>query len=236
MAARDWAAAQAVARRPAAAESTAGKVLLRYESPGAWLTDLRDSGVLVGLTPTASPLPLDVRALLVDAGQAAWFDVETGQWPNEHEGLLTKLAALAPGGLGDVAFGEAAPPVEGMRAKHPSPAGSYQLFAWMDGHRFAVRAEDLGDWYDLPAVLGLLNGLARQRNVDTSWVTLATGGQDVVVVALTARGLGAARTQGWLTPGEANDAVKAGKGAEEQVFQQLSKDGADVKRDVVIPN
>jgi hypothetical protein len=120
--------------------------------------------------------------LLLTAGRAYGFDTETGQFPNEHDSLLRSLAALAGGALKDALF-EEVPPAE------DDEEGVYVLRAYLDRERYETRARNLGDWYDVEAVIGLLNSVARARQLEVRWLALSTGDQTATVVAGPEKGL-----------------------------------------------
>ena len=50
-------------------------------------------------------------AVLLLAGHAWWFDVETGFFPNYHDSLMRRLASLVSPALDDAVFEETAPPI-----------------------------------------------------------------------------------------------------------------------------
>jgi len=120
--------------------------------------------------------------LLLEAGRAYGFDVETGQIPSEHDSLLRSLAALAGDGMKDALFEEVPPAEEGAE-------GVYVLRVYLAGQRYQTPARNMGDWYDVRAVVGLLNSVARARQLEVRWLALATGDQTATVVAGPEKGL-----------------------------------------------
>lgn len=92
------------------------------------------------------------------------------EFPNRHDRLLTRLAHLARPDLDGARFWQHAPSQEQaygpprhvrrgpvvLSMPNPTPA-NYVLGVELDGQRFEVEARSLGDWYDLDAVVGMLN-------------------------------------------------------------------------------
>lgn len=157
----------------------------------------------------------DAVAALQAAGYAHWFDVETGEFPNQHDGLLRELAELVRPTLDGVVFEEVAP---------SDDEGPYQLFAYADGMRYRTRAENHGDWYDVDAVLRLLDALLQARKSSDRYLALDTGDQTLVVVGGPRRAIDAALAQKLLIPGDPAEAERAGKAFEAQVLDQLRKE------------
>lgn len=157
----------------------------------------------------------DAVAVLQAAGYAHWFDVETGEFPNQHDGLLRELAELVRPTLDGVVFEEVAP---------SDDEGPYQLFAYADGMRYRTRAENHGDWYDVDAVLRLLDALLQARKSSDRYLALDTGDQTLVVVGGPRRAIDAALAQKLLIPGDPAEAERAGKAFETQVLDQLRKE------------
>jgi hypothetical protein len=182
---------------------------------------------LTPVDPQRATKVVEVRDALANRGRMHWFDVETGQFPNEHDELLGELAPLVGKALDGVIFEEVAP-------RDHDGGGPYVLHAYAAGKRYRVPAENLGDWYDVGAVLGLLNALLAERGSDQRYLVLDTGDQTAIVVAGPAAGLRALVDLGVLDTGAAGDGAAAGKAFEDKVFQQLQAEGHDVVRDVPI--
>jgi hypothetical protein len=186
--------AGAVASALGAAEPPLGdlaRALARFPDPDGLPRRLRDLRLLPdGAGPVKDGQPLfTAEELLLAHGRATNFDTEADRFPIEHDGLLHALAALAGEPLAGVAFEEVAP---------ADDDGDYALRAWLGGFRYEVRAENLGDSYDVEAVLGLLNALLRERHSDLRFVALATG-DDTATVAVGPRdALVRARDEGLL--------------------------------------
>src|SRR5690606_19384187 len=131
---------------------------------------LRDLGFVLDRTNMGlEAKPITVEDVLFARGRTEWFDAETGTFPNAHDALLAELAALASPVLDDVIFEEIPP------AESEMDDGPYRLHAYADGKRYALRAENHGDWYDVHAVIGLVNALLVARNSDIRLVVLPTG-------------------------------------------------------------
>ncbi|MDP1827695.1 MAG: hypothetical protein Q8L48_30765 [Archangium sp.] len=155
-----------------------------------------------------------VEGMLVAADRLERFDVETGTFPNGHHVLLARLAKLAPP-LEGALFEEVAPPEDQM------DDGPYELHAFLSGKRYAVRAENHGDWYDTAAVLGLLNALLIEQKSELRFVTLPTGDQTASVLVGPLPALEALQTDGLLELADSEAAMKDGKAFEEEVFRKL---------------
>lgn len=154
----------------------------------------------------------DAVAILESAGHAYWFDVETGLFPNEHDGLLRALADLVSPALDGATFEEIAP---------PNDEGPYELVARMDGKVHRVPAENLGDWYDVTAVLRLLDTLIAARKADARLVVLDTQDQTAIVVGGPRNAIGEALRLGLIRSGDAEKPAAAGKAFEAEVLQSL---------------
>jgi hypothetical protein len=206
----------------------AARTLVAFPAPGALERELVRLGFSPRPTTGRAPElgPLTVEDGLLASGRMTNFDVETGQWPNEHDELMFDLARIAEPGLAGVVF-EEVPPLEDK--------GAYELRAYFDGMRYAVPAENLGDWYDLDATLGLLNAVLIARKSELRFTVLPTGDQTANVVAGPAKGIRALVDARLIDVAAASDAATAGKEFEDRVFEQLrgSADGP-VDRDVPI--
>lgn len=160
----------------------------------------------------------DASLILLSAGNAHLFDVETGMFPNEHERLLRALAGLSDGPLGDVIFEEIPPEMDEYAE---SAVGPYRLRAYVNGQRYETQAVDYGDWYDVDAVLRLINKVAADINAKERYYPLHTGDQTLTIVAAPPAAFRQAVQAGILKAGEEATARELGKGYEEQVLRQL---------------
>lgn len=250
LATQDWAKAREAAgplmAAPALEPSLRELVdlLQRFESREAIVERLVALGLLEAAPASEDwVVPSDLLTL---AGRVHGFDCETGMYPNEHDALLTELAAMAGPPLAEVAFLEVAPPLDGEEAMggvaidvvigedgrvydNPSAHGSYVLHAFTGQERLTTHAEDLGDWYDLAAVLGLLNTTARTLGQDVRFVTLPTGDQTALVLAAPPAVIAEAEASGLLRLERASAAAEDGKAFEAEAIQrmieQIRRDG-----------
>ncbi len=152
--------------------------------------------------------------LLVEAGHGYWFDVETGTFPNEHDSLLRSLADTVRPALDGVVFEEIAPDID-------AEDGSYVLRAYVDGQMLETTAENLGDWYDVDAVLRLLDAALLERRSDQRFVLLETMDQTATIVGGKADVLRAALDAGLITSGDPKAAEALGKAFEDRVKASL---------------
>lgn len=169
--------------------------------------------------------PLVARDYLERARRLHHFDVETGQFPNEHDSLLRDLAAIAGARFPRVLFEEIAPGAEKRvtfdNQDDESADGPYTLVAYVAGERLTMTAENHGDWYDVEAVLGLLNVIARDARVDTRFVSLATTDQTASIVALPEATIISLANAGLLSFDAPDEARELGRAYEQQVFRQM---------------
>lgn len=126
-------------------------------------------------------------------GRALQFNTETGIYPNEHDSLLRRLSALAPSVLEGTVFAEEV---------SAAVDGPYELLAWRRAQRWAAHARNLGDHYDVQAVVGTLNSLARAAESSVRWVALASDDANAVVVAAPANVLRSAIDAGLIEAAE----------------------------------
>ena len=132
---------------------------------------------------------------------------------NNHYYLLSNIAVNSD--LSDVEFTEVAP---GLDADNSVP---YQLVATIAGQTYHRQATNYGDWYDLDAVLALLNHIAWDRNSQQGFVTLPTGDQTAIVWVVDANALELLQGQGLLQVSSAELSLATGKEFEQQVIDTL---------------
>ena len=142
------------------------------------------------------------------------FDVETGTFPNEHDSLLRSLADMVRPALDGVVFEEIAPDID-------AEDGGYVLRAYVDGQRLETTAENLGDWYDVDAVLRLLDAVLLERRSDQRFVLLETMDQTATIVGGKADVLRAALDAGLIKSGDPKAAESLGKAFEDRVKASL---------------
>jgi hypothetical protein len=158
----------------------------------------------------------NVESMLLKSGHALWFDVETGTFPNNHDSLLRELAALIKPSLDGVSFEELPPTID-------DGSGVYRLRAYVDGQRLEIEAEDLGDWYDVDAVLRLLDAVLLERKARERYVLLETRDQTAIIVAARAEVLEAALDAGLIRSDNPDAARTLGKAFEERVLRSLQQ-------------
>jgi hypothetical protein len=153
--------------------------------------------------------------ILVAAGLAHWFDVETGTYPNEHDSLMRSLALLVAPDLQDTVFEETAPGIDDE--SHP-----YELTAYANGKRYRTQAQNYSDWYDVEAVLRLLNKVMADRNATVRFMPLDTTDQTLIVVAASPATLEKATQAGLLKAGQdVREAEHLGKEFERDVIEEI---------------
>ncbi|AVP96349.1 hypothetical protein C7S18_03710 [Ahniella affigens] len=156
--------------------------------------------------------------LLVAAGHAIWFDVETGTFPNEHDSLLRSLARLITPTLDACVFEEVPPGLD-------DESGPYVLNAYWAGKQYSGYAENLGDWYDLDAVLDLINRVVVDSGSTQRFVVLATGDQTAIVLAAPIDTIQRASQAGLIELADPSVAQALGKAAEAHVQAILERGG-----------
>jgi hypothetical protein len=214
------------APRPDADAPLAARALVAFPDAGALEAELErlgfsQRGPRRPLTGVSVDTELDAR------GRLLRFDSETDQFPNEHDGLLAELAVLAAPALDDVVFTEDAPPETEM------DTGAYWLTAYADGRAYRLRAENLGDWYDVNAVIGLLNAVLVAKGSPLRYAVLPTGDQTAIVTAGPGASLTSLVDRGLLELAGADDARASGKAFEDEAIEHLKASGADpIYRDV----
>jgi hypothetical protein len=235
MAAEDWGRARAEAKQLADWKiqpySGSGLLplmnsLIRFDSPEALETYLVELGVIDRPGPSddedAGWPAVTPGDFLAQRGNAAWFDVETGTFPNDHHYLLRELAGLAESRLKEATFTEV-PPSDYHADDEP-----YQLTGTLDGTDYQATAENLGDWYDLGAVLELLNRMAVQNALPERFVSLPTGDQTATVWVIDSERLATLTEAGLVELSESDQAMIAGKTAEQEAIEDLESNGAKV--------
>lgn len=198
------------------ADDGEGPARVSAEAVGRRIAQLRAVGFdrVAALDP-AKQAGDDAETLLQEAGYAYWFDTETGMYPNEHDSLMRALAERVSPALDDAVFEEIPPAADAEDAP-------YLLRAYVGGQRYSVRADNLGDWYDVSAVLRLMNRVLSDLGREERLVVLASGGQDVVVVGAPQSVLDAAFAQGVLRSGAPMEAIESGKAFEREVRDAVS--------------
>jgi hypothetical protein len=95
--------------------------------------------------------------------------------------------------------------------------GPYPLRAYPDGKRYEVEARNLGDWYDVRAMLGLMNALLQARQSEQRLVELSTTDQMTHVLGGPRAGIQELVDARLITLGGGDEGMKEGKAFEERV-------------------
>ncbi|MGC4119935.1 MAG: hypothetical protein QM765_36230 [Myxococcales bacterium] len=207
--------------RPGDALAEVAVALVKFPEKGALETRLAELGFTAVPGAENEPgeeEPIAVKAVLTRLGRLTSFDTETDRFPNEHDGLMADLATLVRPALDGVAFEEIAPEESRM------DDDPYVLRAYLDGSRYELSAANNGDWYDLNAVLGLMNALLAARKSDARLVTLPTGDQTAAVLGGPEKGIRALAEAGLVTAESPSAGMRNGKQFEKQVLEQLRKE------------
>lgn len=154
----------------------------------------------------------DPTRLLTQAGYVHAFDAETGRFPNEHEAVLRPLAQLVQPALDGAVFEEVFPTDEN---------GAYTLVAYLDGKRYRTPAQNRGDWYDVDAVLRLLEAMLEERGRPERFASLYTRDQVALIVGGPRSAVDGAISAGLLQPGDSDQAERHGKASEAFVRKLL---------------
>lgn len=195
----------------------AANVITAYQDPQAMFADLQQLGLLSA--QPEKPLEFEMSFMLIQGGHVNVFDPETGMWPNQHDSLLRDLAAMDAAGMKDIFFDEIAP---------NDDAGPYKLVAYADGHRYETIAENFGDWYDVSAVVGLLNTVARARKLTTRFSSLSQSvGNTAYVIAGPEPALQSLFARGLLEQADANQDVQDAKAWERRVLDKIATPAAN---------
>lgn len=195
----------------------AANTITAFRDAQAMLEDLQQLGMAGALA--AGDMRRGVKGLLIEAGRVHHFDPETGMWPNHHDSLLRALAAMDSDGMNGIIFDEIAPPVD---SEDP-----YQLVAYVNGHRYTTQAQNFGDWYDVNAAVGLLNALAKERNIATRYASLSqSSGNDAYVISGPEPALQALFQRGLLQPSDAAQDVQDAKAFERSVLDKMAAPAA----------
>lgn len=167
--------------------------------------------------PAPPPTPVTAEDALEAMGRLTSFDTETGQWPNEHDRLLADLAASCAPALAGVLFEERAP-------REYVGDEPYTLVAYADGRAYRVPARNYGDWYDVEAVVGLVNALLAARGSDLRMAPLATGDQVSHLLCGPRAGITALVRRGLVRAGAPEAGEELGKDFEDRVFRSLDNE------------
>jgi hypothetical protein len=177
---------------------------------------LQGLGLLPGAARAATAVPpVTVEELLEAHGRLTRFDVETGMFPNMHDGLAADLWRLT--GLAPIAF-EEIPPVY----RDDKEEGDYRLRAFTAQHEYSVIAKNHGDWYDVDAVLRLLDRVSSDQNSELRSHVLPAYDQTATVIMAPPAAVAAARQLGLLfSEPSAASAETHGKHFEAEVLRRM---------------
>ncbi len=191
-----------------------------FPAPDALPEHLRSAGLLPNAPETDESSDdnqaqdwLTAADYLRNGGNIVWFDAETGMFPNQHDLLLDEVAALT--GLKGTTF-EEEPPSDYQTDEEP-----YWLQATLNGTLYRRQAENYGDWYDLEAVLMLLNQIAIDQGLPERFVTLPTGDQTAIIWAVDNHVLDELIEQRLIKLSPAELSMRSGKAFEESVKRAL---------------
>ncbi len=149
--------------------------LARHPTRKDALAALQKAGF--GVPDDAAPeMLVSYSDLLRASGSITHFDPETGMFPNAHDHLARLVTRPLGGDLAGVVFEEVPPHEDEMD-------GGYLLRAYVDGKILEVPAENLGDWYDVDAVVGLVNATLRRRGSLKRVAVTFLAGNDAEIVA-----------------------------------------------------
>jgi len=169
------------------------------------------------------PTEPSIQAVLEARGRLLAFDTETDTFPNRHEGLMQQLTLLVTPDLDGIIF-EEVPPQMTETFEKVDATGGYVLIAYLDGQRYEVDAQDLGDWYDIDAVVGMLNSLCRLRGKDSRFVVLRASDQTSTVVGAPASAIEAATAKGLIVLEEhLGAATEIGTAFEKRVIEAMER-------------
>lgn len=163
--------------------------------------------------------PDDVEGLFHAAGRYLAFDAETGMVPARHDELIDDIAAASAGRfVPEAALETYTTPSE------ESETGTYRVQFIHRGRLYRFAPEDLGDWYDVPAVLVAVDRALLDAQVKERPVALKSGGQDVALIFADPGALKAAAGElGLELEDDADRARREGKEFEDQVIQQMKE-------------
>ena len=191
----------------------------RFESDtelGTYLTDIGALGGKGAFEDDDSLPSLVPQSFFEARSRVVWFDAETGMFPNNHDWLLAEIAAKA-NDLYTARFTEIAP------ADYDSD-DPYTLQADLNGKTYELQAENYGDWYDVGAILTLLNMLSIDQDLDDRFVMLPTGDQTAIIMVIHRSALRTLIDDGLMIKASPDDPMATGKAFEEQVRAAFSLD------------
>ncbi|MBK8595958.1 MAG: hypothetical protein IPP07_16650 [Holophagales bacterium] len=188
------------------------EVLTRAEADAA-LAKLSAEG-----DPDESGLSV-AESLLESSGRLVAFDTETGMVPNRHDRLLLEFASASTGRFRPEATLEDYVPSD----RNPDE-GSYEVRFVHSGRLYDFKPADLGDWYDVDAVVEAIHRALADDEVPDRFLMIDTGDQ----MAVFAFGPAASLTKacgrlGLPLAANLGKPREAGKAFEERVLGEMKK-------------
>lgn len=147
--------------------------------------------------------PITVLDFIEQLGNTYWFDVETGMFPNHHDGLMRDIASLSD--LKGVVFSEEPP------GDYDSSEENYKLSAKVGDKVYHQEAKNHGDWYDVGAVLTMLNHIAVDQGAKSRFLILPVYDQTATVWVVHNEKLALLLERGLFVLDEAERAMVSGK-------------------------
>jgi len=160
-----------------------------------------------------------VEAAFDAGGLLTSFDTETGELPVRHDKLLLELAAHSGG-----AFKPEAAHERWERKGEEDEDAPYTVQFIHSGRLYRFPAQNLGDWYDVPAVLAAANKALADAGGSRRFITLEGDGQVANIAFVDPVAYAKAARELYLPAATDPDAARRdGKAFENQVVDQLRK-------------
>lgn len=162
----------------------------------------------------------EIRAALSNVDRYYAFDAETGTVPNRHDLLIIELAAHSAGRFKPEAVLETyEEPSEGASDREE---GKYLVQFIYGGRLYRFQPRDMGDWYDVEAVLVALNRAVADAGLAERFMPLASGDQIAEIVFARPDAFSAAATElGLKLSDDPDEARKSGKAFEDKMLEQM---------------
>jgi hypothetical protein len=193
---------------------------LRHRIPDSQLADLQWAAedrtpasalarcVDLGLLPPPAPKPVRGRpgqsalhvflASLEKVGALFRFDTETSAYPARHDHLLEQMAEKSRG-----AFLPEECEEEWLQKTPGDTSAPYRVRFVLAGQRFEFDADNVGDAYDVEAVLGGVNRALAEVGSDVRWFAIAPDGQYACLMLATPEAMRVAFAELLLPPPDA---------------------------------
>ncbi|MFN3648842.1 MAG: hypothetical protein ACK47B_04600 [Armatimonadota bacterium] len=154
------------------------------------------------------------------AGLLTSFDAETGVIPVRHDRLLRDFARHSGGAFKPEA------PYERWLGSDDDEEAPYVVQFIHGGKLYKFKAENLGDWYDVTAVVDAANRALADAGERRRFVALVGDGQVAELVFADPEALAAAAKELFLPLGDdPNAAVDSGKEFEDEVIERIRSSG-----------